>query len=490
MKDTLIIPLAGYGRKFVNDGYRILKPFLKIDDDNIMITQIIDKFPKRIKKIFIVRSDLQKNYIDILKKIENSELHFIKPHNLGPLHSIYSIKKVIKNLKNIYISYCDIDWVWNKTNKVKSKKSSYVFCFKGYHPFTQDNNNYAFCKVQKNKFLKIKEKESFTKKWQSEPLSVGLFYFVSGSELINCCEKIFKHQITINNEYFPSLLFNFIKNKKVKFVKNFTHIGKPIYYEIFKKWKYYSLNKNKFKKKIKKSNFADEILIPAAGLSKRFQEKNIKKPKFLINLADEKKTMIDLINENLKSKKKINLITLNKYDYDNDKFKVYRLNNYTKGQADTIIQIISYIDVNKSIFINSCDTFSIFNVDKFQIKKKDSDIIVFATKNTESDLNTNEGSWIKTNKNDRISKIYLKSRKIENSHRMTGNFYFKNKKIFQDCYNKSKNKLINGEIYIDTLIEVGLQLNFKISVLFDDVYINMGTPKLLSEFNYWNKYFK
>ena len=84
--------------------------------------------------------------------------------------------------------------------------------------FTQDNN-YAFCKVQKNKFLKIKEKESFTKKWQSEPLSVGLFYFVSGSELINCCEKIFKHQITINNEYFPSLLFNFIKNKKVKFVK-------------------------------------------------------------------------------------------------------------------------------------------------------------------------------------------------------------------------------------------------------------------------------
>ena len=73
---------------------------------------------------------------------------------------------------------------------------------------------------------------------------------------------------------------------------------------------------------------------------------------------------------------------------------------------------------------------------------------------------------------------------------MTGNFYFKNKKIFQDCYNKSKNKLINGEIYIDTLIKAGLQLNFKISVLFDDVYINMGTPKLLSEFNFWNKYFK
>ena len=304
MKDTLIIPLAGYGRRFANDGYKILKPFLKIDDDNIMITQIINKFPKKIKKIFIVRSNLQKNYVDVLKNIENSELHFIKPHNLGPLQSIYSIRKVIKNLKKIYISYCDIDWVWNKTNIITNEKSSYVFCFRGYHPFTQDNNNYAFCKVQSSKFLKIKEKESFTKKWQNEPLSVGLFYFNSGSELINCCEKIFKHQITVNNEYFPSLLFNFIKNKKVKFVKNFTHIGKPTYYEIFKKWKYYFLNKKKFKKKIKKFNFADEILIPAAGLSKRFQEKNIRKPKFLLNLIKEKKNMIDLINENLNSKKK------------------------------------------------------------------------------------------------------------------------------------------------------------------------------------------
>ena len=45
---------------------------------------------------------MQKNYIGILKKIENSELHFIKPHNLGPLHSIYSIKKLSKSKKYLY----------------------------------------------------------------------------------------------------------------------------------------------------------------------------------------------------------------------------------------------------------------------------------------------------------------------------------------------------------------------------------------------------
>ena len=33
------------------------------------------------------------------------------------------------------------------------------------------------------------------------------------------------------------------------------------------------------------------------------------------------------------------------------------------------------------------------------------------------------------------------------------------------------------------------KMNLKVSALIDDAYINMGTPKLLKEFNYWNKYF-
>mgnify|MGYP000044083171 FL=1 len=85
--------------------------------------------------------------------------------------------------------------------------------------------------------------------------------------------------------------------------------------------------------------------------------------------------------------------------------------------------------------------------------------------------------------------MILKNKKIKNSFRITGNFYFKDKEIFEKCYDKSKNKLINGEIYIDSMIYHAVKMNLKVSVLIDDAYINMGTPKLLKEFNYWNKYF-
>ena len=199
--------------------------------------------------------------------------------------------------------------------------------------------------------------------------------------------------------------------------------------------------------------------------------------------------MIEFINKYLRSKKKIILITLKKQKNLNKKFNIIPLVDKTKGQADTVFKILPTILPNKSLFINSCDTFSLFNIKKFNLLKKNSDIIVFVTKNYETDSQTADGSWVKVTKNDKIEKVFLKSKKVKNSFRLTGNFYFKNKEIFVKCYNKSKNKLINNEIYIDGLIYYANKMNLKVSALIDDVYINMGTPKLLKEFNYWNKYF-
>ena len=218
MPSNLIIPLAGYGRKFVNQGYKTLKPFLPLDQKNKMIDLIINNFPNDTNKIFIVRSDLEKKYLNFLNKVKNCKIYFIKPHNYGPLYTLQAIKDKIIGMKKIYVSYCDINWTWGKSKKL-NHNYNYVFCYKGYHPFTEDNNNYAFCKVSKSNILRIKEKESFTKKWQKEPLSVGLFYYNNGKALVESTDAIIKKNIKINNEYFPSLSFNFLKKKKNKISK-------------------------------------------------------------------------------------------------------------------------------------------------------------------------------------------------------------------------------------------------------------------------------
>ena len=488
MSSNLIIPLAGYGKRFVKEGYKTLKPFIPVDPHNKMIDLIIGNFPKNINKIFIVRDDLEKKYFNFLKKIKNSKVYFIKPHNYGPLYTLYSIKHKIINMKKIYVSYCDINWTWKKNSKI-DHNCNYVFCYKGYHPFTEDNNNYAFCKTDRSNIIQIKEKESFTNRWQNEPLSVGLFYYRNGSDLVESANELINNNIKINNEYFPSLSFNILKKKKIKLVKNFSHIGKPDYFEIYKKWRYFFLNKKIFLKKINNYSFADEIIIPAAGSNKRFLSKNSKITKFLIKLDENKTPMIDFIKRYLKSKKKIILVTLKKVKKLKKNFNVVFLANKTKGQADTVFKTLPNILPKKSLFINSCDSFSLFNIKKFDILKKNSDIVVFVTQNYETDSETSEGSWVKVTKNCKVKNVFLKSKKVKNSCRLTGNFYFKNKEIFKKCYNKSKDKLINNEIYIDSLILSAIRMNLKVTALVDDTYINMGTPKLLREFNYWNNYF-
>ena len=66
-------------------------------------------------------------------------------------------------------------------------------------------------------------------------------------------EMINKKQ-TIAGEYYPSLIFNYLYKKKenvfIEPVNNFCHLGKPEYFEDFKKYFFFHQNKKKFISKI------------------------------------------------------------------------------------------------------------------------------------------------------------------------------------------------------------------------------------------------
>ena len=489
MSYSVVVPLAGYGTRFKKSGYKTLKPFLKVDGKNSMLDLILNNFPTNAKKIFIVRKNLEKKYLKDLFKYKNSEVLLVKPHKLGPLYTLFLARDRLKDLKNIFISYCDIHWKWNRF-KITNFKNNVIFCYKGWHPFTVDNNNYAFCRIKNNKFVSIKEKESFTRHWQKEPLSIGLFFFKKGKEMNSIFEKIIRKKIFVNKEYFPSLAFNYLKNTKIKYVKNFCHIGKPSYYEIFKKWKKFKDLKNNFKKKIKKSKLADEILILAAGESKRFLKEKIKTPKFLCKTGSQNLRMVMQVKNYLPSIKKINLISYKKKQKKlTENFKLFCLRKKTDGQASTAFKLINKFSDNKSFFINCCDNFSIFDLKNFKLFKKKSDIIVFSSENYETDSLTRDGSWIKSLSN-RVKKIFVKSSNIGLNKRLTGNFYFKNKEVFNRCYNTVySNKNSNNEILIDNLAKQAIKMKYKVYTVSDKIYVNMGTPKLLNEFNFWEIYF-
>ena len=50
MKHFLIIPLGGLGIRFLKDGYKTYKPFLKTSKKSRVIDNIVDNFPKKHPK--------------------------------------------------------------------------------------------------------------------------------------------------------------------------------------------------------------------------------------------------------------------------------------------------------------------------------------------------------------------------------------------------------------------------------------------------------
>ena len=75
MKQFLIIPLGGLGKRFVKEGYRIYKPFLKISNESSVIDNIINNFPKKTHLIIIGN---QKRFNTIKKGIKKKILLLLK----------------------------------------------------------------------------------------------------------------------------------------------------------------------------------------------------------------------------------------------------------------------------------------------------------------------------------------------------------------------------------------------------------------------------
>ena len=119
--------MGGRGQRFLNAGYKVYKPFLKINKKNRIIDNIVKNFDKNNTEIIIVGNSARYKLYNF--KIPNKKIHKIniKRHTLGPLYSIFLATKKIKTIvgkNHVYITYSDINWNWNfdDIKKIVKKK--------------------------------------------------------------------------------------------------------------------------------------------------------------------------------------------------------------------------------------------------------------------------------------------------------------------------------------------------------------------------------
>ncbi len=494
----LLIPLCGVGKRFQDSGYKIHKSLLDVHK-KCMLERVINKFPQSFDTYIISTARIKEKITkskDIFFNIKNIKWIIIEEHKLGPG---YTLKQSVDNIPSdrpIYISYCDITWEWHESDLPHQKTNieAAIFTHHGFHPHLINNSFSAFCKKDKNNYLiKIKEKGSFTKDWMNEELSIGLFYIRKKSLLKESLFELINKKYIVNNEYYPSLIFNFFIKKNIKVnlikVKSFVHYGTPDQLEDFKDWLEKSNNLS-INKKIKFST-----IVLAAGRGKRM--KNISNsPKGLIKIGNQR--LINKVIYNLPiNNNKLFLIVENKFSelYRTLKISTQYEIKKTSNQLDSLKESIKFLIEEKSILICSCDCYGKFDCELLLelIKSEKYEFICFGFKPTLTQTKLGGHTYF-SYKSDKVQDIFIKERKDSNNKGLAGFFWAKDSRFLnQQINNLYESKVfenINRELIIDDLVNFLVMKGKRVGFIPLENYIHLGSELEYKEYSYWQKNIK
>jgi len=493
MKQFLIVPMGGKGQRFLDAGYKVYKPFLKVNKKNRIIDNITKNFDKKNTELIIIGNT--RRYKSYNFKIPKKRVHKIniRSHKLGPLYSIFLASKTIKSIvgKNqVYISYSDINWNWNFRNIKKTilKKKVVIFTHKGFHPHLEVDFKSDFCLQNKKKnIIGISQKRPFSRDYKKDLLATGCYYFNNYNivdDFFNRSSHLFKNK---NREfYMVSLIKDLIKNRVnigYSNIKNFVHLGFPAQYEDFIYWREIILEK--FKKSLK---FNNSNIMLMAGKGKRVKDLNVPKPFLNINGFQSFKYVLKKFG----SKKNI-IVTHRKYNrkIKEKNFKIHLINE-TKSMLSTVQKSRNTFKKYKKFFLTSCDCYGEFNKIHFNkfLKKNKPDLVIFGY-----DLSNLQKSLIDAHttleiKKNKLFKINVKKSSRNSQIGHAGFFWIGNDDVFNFIEHFKKSKKLNREAIIDDYFKYLFdRKKIKISYYKLNKYIHIGSVLEYKEFKYWEDYF-
>ncbi len=513
----IIIPMSGVGQRFVDAGFKDPKPLIEIDGKPI-IQHVVELFPGESKFTFICN----KTHLDttnmrsILETIApKANIICIENHKKGPVFAVSQVFNLIEDDEEVIVNYCDFGTYWDYQDFLKHtrqrKADGAIPAYKRFHPHMLGSTNYAFMRDDKQWMLEIKEKEPFTNNRMNEFASNGTYYFKKGSYIKKYFPLLMERDINLNGEFYVSLIYNLLVTDELSVsiydVEHMLQWGTPQDVEEYNNWSDY------FRRVINpQSNWSPKrhstTLIPLAGAGSRFVKEGYIDPKPLLDISG--KPMIIQANNQLPTSEHNAYVCLqdhvDRYHIDQaikliqPNAHIRIINYVTEGQAITCELGLEGIHDSSPLLIAACDNGMLWDHDKYQklINNPNIDAIIWTFKGHPSSReNPHMYGWVNTDVSGDIIKATGVSVKKSisdtpnNDHAIVGTFYFRHAELFKQALNKlvDDNTRVNGEFYVDSLMGVLINMDYKVAVFEVDSYIGWGTPNDYETFKYWQSYF-
>ena len=206
---NILIPMAGFGQRFVDAGFKTIKPLIEIDGEYMAI--------KSIKSLgiynhysFITRrfEDVGKLHTALIENFNNHSICLLEEQTEGPACTALKAKEWINPEEPLIIANCDQIMTWNKkafTNFCNTTDyDAFVVTFEG-----GDDRN-SFVKLNDDGLcIKFTEKEKI-----SNIALMGIHFWKKAKYFFESAEQmIAQNDRAPNGEFYVSKTYNYLLNK-------------------------------------------------------------------------------------------------------------------------------------------------------------------------------------------------------------------------------------------------------------------------------------
>jgi|SRR3989344_573803 len=245
-----------------------------------------------------------------------------------------------------------------------------------------------------------------------------------------------------------------------------------------------------------------QIVVPMAGIGKRFLEVGYSEPKPLIKVHN--KPMIEYVVSLFKESDDFVFICNSDHLENTDlhivlknlkpKANIVSIKNHTLGPVHSVLQAFDNIDKNQSVVVTYCDFNMSWNYDRFKktVESDDADGAVISYTGFHPHLyGPNKYAGVKVGKDSLIEEVREKHSftkdKMKSWH-SNGTYYFKNGALILKYFQELVDKRLahdNGEYYVSQVYNKMVKDELKVVAYPINHFCQWGTPADLEQYLLW-----
>ena len=205
---NIVLPMAGRGSRFRQQGYRDSKPFIDVNGKP-MIVRVIEnlniKFDKNFKFIILCqKADFAEYDFSLFNKLighDNIEIVKLDGITEGAACTLLTAKEFIDNKVPLLSFNSDqmIDYDPNETYSRLSLHDGGMPCFQG------EGTKWSYAKTDEDGYVT----EVAEKKQISNDATAGYYYWSRGSDFVKYAEQMIAADDRLNNEFYVAPVYNY-----------------------------------------------------------------------------------------------------------------------------------------------------------------------------------------------------------------------------------------------------------------------------------------